>query len=88
MARSPFAKTAPLTPRQRSKGLVLPLSEKEAQVLRAMLGRTSDKETRGLLANTRTHNYAGALFAMDMGTSTAPIFLRIHRACERRGLAR
>lgn len=84
MARSAFAKPAPLTPRQRSKGLVLPLSEKEAQLVRAMLGCTNDAETK-----KRITAYREATKALDAGQAqTLTLFTRIHRACERRGLVR
>jgi hypothetical protein len=83
--RSPFAKGKPLTPRQRKKGLVLPLSEKEAQVLRAVLGRTNDIEQRELL--TKIAMYPGAIRAMDQGASTKNIFMRLASACYRRELA-
>jgi hypothetical protein len=93
MPRSPFAKPAPLTPRQRKKGLVLPLSEPEAQVLRALLGASSDKK---FLPTVSAFPAAERLLAARLtltagfvaGSITKAVYDRLNRACERRALPR
>ena len=93
MPRSPFAKPAPLTTRQRKKGMVLPLSESEAQVLRALLGAGSDKD---FLPTVYTFPAAGRLLdaratltgGKVAGSITKAVYDRLHRACERRNLPR
>lgn len=89
MARSPFKRLKPLTPRQRKKGLVLPMSESEAVVLRAILGPMSDYSARRSIEAEKVYpNAVAALDADGAQRVTYNLFARIHRACERRGLAR
>jgi hypothetical protein len=85
--RSAFSKQKPLTPRHRKKGLVLPLSEPEAQLLRAILGPSSDYEMQRRIEAAKVYPLALS-HLRDGRAGTLAIFNRIHRACERRGLAR
>ena len=89
--RADVVVTAPLTAEQRKKGLVLPLSEAEAQVLRAMLGRTYDAEVVRTLEDD--DNYPGALRVLMAvaecgGTVTGALYDRLDKACNRRELSR
>ena len=72
------------------KGLVLPLSESEAQVLRALLGASSDKKFLPTVSAfpAAERLLAARLTLTDGYSITKAVYDRLNRACERRALPR